>query len=123
MLSTFSELSFSFNFLRTTLARKPRTECGCQPVAVIIAPIVALGGDCSIAITRDCFDPGLAFSILALPIVPLDCLIGGVDDLDFAGDRPRRTSFAARADTSAVRPGRILGLAATSERCRPAPVK
>ena len=36
---------------------------------------------------------------------------------------PRRTSFAARADTSAVRPGRILGLAATSERCRPAPVK
>ena len=43
--------------LRTTPARKPRTECGCQPVAFIIASIVAPVGDCSKAMTRDCFEP------------------------------------------------------------------
>ena len=49
---TFSEFSFNFSFLRTTPARKPRTECCCQPVACIIAAIVVPAGDCSIAITR-----------------------------------------------------------------------
>ena len=43
--------------LRTTPARKPRTECCCQPVAFIIASIVAPVGDCSNAMTRDCFEP------------------------------------------------------------------
>jgi hypothetical protein len=46
--------------LRTTPARKPRAECGCQPVAFIIASIVAPVGDCSNAMTRDCFEPRLA---------------------------------------------------------------
>jgi hypothetical protein len=37
--------------------------------------------------TRDCFEPGLTFSGLVLPTVRLDGFAGGVDDLDFAGDR------------------------------------
>src|SRR5260370_7413164 len=37
--STFFEASLSLRRLRTTPARKPRTECGCQPVAFIIASI------------------------------------------------------------------------------------
>jgi hypothetical protein len=36
-------------------ARKPRTECCCQSVAVIIAAIVAPAGFCSIAMMRACF--------------------------------------------------------------------
>jgi hypothetical protein len=44
----------------STPARKPRTECDCQPVAFIIAAIVAPAGDCSMAITRDCFKPASA---------------------------------------------------------------
>jgi predicted phage terminase large subunit-like protein len=55
--STFFQPSFSLRRLRTTPARKPRTECGCQPVAFIIASIVAPVGDCSNAMTRDCFEP------------------------------------------------------------------
>ena len=37
--------------------KKTATECGCQPVAFIIASIVAPVGDCSKAMTRDCFEP------------------------------------------------------------------
>ena len=87
MPSTFVDPSFGLSRLRTTPARKPRTECGCQPVAFIIAAIVAPAGDCSIAITRDCFDPELTFSGLASPAVRLDGLADGADDGDFEGDR------------------------------------
>jgi hypothetical protein len=48
--------------LRTTPARKPRTECCCQSVAFIIASIVAPLGDRSIVIRRPCFEQGPAFS-------------------------------------------------------------
>src|SRR5256886_6198644 len=54
--STFFEVSFSLRRLRTTPARKPRTECCCQPVACIIAAIVAPAGDLSIERTCACFD-------------------------------------------------------------------
>src|SRR5947209_20532837 len=37
----FSDSSLSPSFLRTTAARKPRTECGCQPVECMIVAIVA----------------------------------------------------------------------------------
>src|SRR5438445_963056 len=57
--STFFELSLSLRRLRTTPARKPRTECCCQPVACIMAAIVAPAGACSMAMTRDCFESGL----------------------------------------------------------------
>src|SRR4030095_16452644 len=50
--------SFSLRRLRTTPARNPRTECCCQPVAFIIASIVAPAGDFSIAMTRTCLEPG-----------------------------------------------------------------
>ena len=36
MPSTFFELSFNLRRLRTTPARKPRTECCCQPVVVTV---------------------------------------------------------------------------------------
>src|SRR5215470_8254085 len=55
--STFFDPSFSLRRLRTTPARKPRTECCCQPVAFIIASIVAPAGDFSIPITRACLEP------------------------------------------------------------------
>src|SRR5256714_12714656 len=67
--STFFEPSLSLRRLRTTPARKPRTECCCQPVACIMAAIVAPAGDCSMVMTRDCFEPGLAFLPLASPAV------------------------------------------------------
>src|ERR1700734_1795636 len=55
--SAFSELSFKLRRLRTTPARKPRTECCCQPVALAIASMVAPAGDRSIAMTCDCLEP------------------------------------------------------------------
>src|SRR5262245_3721499 len=60
MPSTLFDPSLSLRRLRTTPARNPRTECCCGPVAFIIAAIVAPAGDCSIAMTRDCFEPGSA---------------------------------------------------------------
>src|SRR6266513_2167263 len=65
MPSTFFDSSLSLSRLRTTPARKPRTECCCQPVACIMAAIVDPAGDCSMVMTRDCFEPGLAFLPLA----------------------------------------------------------
>src|SRR5260370_20660911 len=62
--STFFEPSLSLRRLRTTSARKPRTECCCQPVACIMAAIVAPAGDCSMAMTRDCFEPSSACILL-----------------------------------------------------------
>src|SRR3981081_509154 len=51
-LSVTSETRLRPSFLRTTPARKPRTECCCQSVAVIIAANVAPAGDRSIATMR-----------------------------------------------------------------------
>src|SRR5262249_38930065 len=45
-------------FLRTTPAKKPRTECCCQRVARMMAAIVAPSGRPSMASTRACFEPG-----------------------------------------------------------------
>src|SRR5262245_6667440 len=39
--SVFSDSSLSASFLRTTAAKNPRTVCGCQPVEVMIAAMVA----------------------------------------------------------------------------------
>src|SRR5260221_12620341 len=49
------ETRLSPSLLRTTPARKPRTECCCQSVAVMIAAIVAPAGVRSIAMMRACF--------------------------------------------------------------------
>src|SRR5713101_1504518 len=52
--SAFSEVSVKPSFLRTTPAKKPRTECCCQPVAFIIAAIVAPLGCLSRVRTTSC---------------------------------------------------------------------
>src|SRR5436853_5420585 len=52
--SLSSDVSFSPSFLRTTPARKPRTECCCHSVTVMIAAIVAPAGVRSIAMMRAC---------------------------------------------------------------------
>src|SRR5258705_4545399 len=44
------------SFLRTTAAKKPRTECCCQPVAFMIVAIVAPLGWLSSAITVACLE-------------------------------------------------------------------
>src|ERR1019366_863068 len=59
-LSVCSETRLSPSFLRTTPARKPRTECCCHSVAVTIDAIVAPVGVRSIAMTRACFVAGRA---------------------------------------------------------------
>src|SRR5258707_13197202 len=59
-LSVCSETRLSPSFLRTTPARKPRTECCCQSVAVMIAAIVAPAGVRSIAMMRACLVLGPA---------------------------------------------------------------
>src|SRR5205823_2047191 len=56
--STFSERSLSPSFLRTTAARKPRTECGCQPVLCMMPAMVAPLGRLNSPITRICFECG-----------------------------------------------------------------
>src|ERR1041385_402719 len=55
--STSLDTSLSCSFLRTTPAKNPRTECCAQPVAFIIAAIVAPVGDWSMATTQACFEP------------------------------------------------------------------
>src|SRR5437879_9234152 len=52
----FSDVSVNPSFFFTTPAKKPRTECCCQPVAFMIAAIVVPLGSCSIFSTADCFD-------------------------------------------------------------------
>src|ERR1700681_4034447 len=58
--SVCSETRLSPSFLRTTPARKPRTECCCHSVAVTREAIVAPAGIRSIAMMRSCFVPGRA---------------------------------------------------------------
>src|SRR6476620_2185924 len=52
--SVGSEIRLRPSLLRTTPARKPRTECCCQSVTVMIAAIVAPVGIRSIAMMRAC---------------------------------------------------------------------
>src|ERR1700680_1298419 len=54
--SVLSDCSVSPSFLRTTPARKPRTECACQPVATMIAVMVVPFGRLNSASTAACFD-------------------------------------------------------------------
>src|SRR3954471_22739155 len=87
--SIFFESSFSFSFLRTTPARKPRTECCCQPVAFIIVAIVVPLADRSIVITRDCFEPATAFLLLGSPEFGDEGFAGGASASgDFDGFFP-----------------------------------
>src|SRR5664279_41468 len=51
-LSVCSETRLRPSFLRTTPARKPRTECCCHSVAVMMAAIVVPAGARSITMMR-----------------------------------------------------------------------
>src|SRR5882724_1147803 len=55
--SAFSDVSVKPSFLRTTPAKKPRTECCCQPVAFMIATIVVPLGCLSRPRTVSCLVP------------------------------------------------------------------
>src|SRR5258707_6393862 len=57
-ISVCSETRLRPSFLRTTPARKPRTECCCHSVAAIIAAIVAPAGARSMATIWACLVPG-----------------------------------------------------------------
>src|ERR1700722_4061196 len=57
-LSVCSETRLRPSFLRSTPARKPRTECCCQSVAVMIAAIVVPAGARSSAMMRACLVSG-----------------------------------------------------------------
>src|SRR5215467_10804602 len=52
--SAFSDVSVKPSFLRTTPAKKPRTECCCHPVAFMIAAIVVPLGCLSSPTTVSC---------------------------------------------------------------------
>src|SRR5262249_444479 len=66
----FSDSRVSPSFLRTTPAKKPRTECCCQPVAFMMAAIVVPSGLLSSAMTASClvFEPALGLRPLLLPV-------------------------------------------------------
>src|SRR6476659_5392393 len=55
--SAFSDVSVKPSFLRTTPAKKPRTECCCHPVAFMIAAIVVPLGCLSRPRTVSCLVP------------------------------------------------------------------
>src|SRR5271170_6014882 len=55
--SAFSHVSVNPSFLRTTPAKKPRTECRCQSVAFMMAAIVAPWGRLSNVSTASCLVP------------------------------------------------------------------
>src|SRR6516165_1955683 len=53
--SGFSDVSVKPSFLRTTVAKKPRIECCCQPVVFMMAAIVTPVGCSRRASTDSCF--------------------------------------------------------------------
>src|SRR5438094_10068888 len=55
--SAFSDVSVKPSFLRTTPAKKPRTECCCHPVAFMIAAIVVPFGCLRRPRTASCLVP------------------------------------------------------------------
>src|SRR5262245_22042013 len=54
--SVFWDSSLRPSFLRTTPAKKPRTECGCHPVVLMIAAIVVPSGWLNSASTLACLE-------------------------------------------------------------------
>src|SRR5258708_5080407 len=104
-LSVCSETRLRPSFLRTTPARKPRTECCCQSVAAMIAAIVAPAGVRSIAMMRACL------------------VLGRVGDLDAASTDCSRDLglLAFRAGKRVAAFGLDLGLVMGSSEVHAAP--
>src|SRR6516164_1602124 len=113
----FSDVSVSLSFFFTTPAKKPRTECGCQPVTFEIAAMVVPPLAWSRPRTRSCLDiPPLerdAVCVLFF-VFDLSCFAGLVRGLgvvlnlaikDLRGRRHhcRTTSTPPRSATRGVR--------------------
>src|SRR5215510_4554268 len=99
-LPVFSDTRFNPSFLRTTPAKNPRTECGCQPVAFVTAATVAPRPCRSISITRACLESrasdlvngGRASSLLFLRAVCAACEgVAGVLSTSLCACVPRRS--------------------------------
>src|SRR5262252_9047943 len=103
----FSDSSVSPSFFFTTPAKKPRTECGCQPVARAIAAIVAPRRARSMLRTRSC----LVFPLLKADTRPAFCFdfllgaFGGLERaLGFGLDFAMRTSEVGDTIVAPPRP-------------------
>src|SRR5258705_2272985 len=125
-LSVCSETRLSPSFLRTTPARKPRTECCCHSVTVMIAAIVAPAGVRSIAMMRACLvsdraadldtggadllDAGLAvFRVERVAAFDLDLGLV-IESCEFAGRHPpHHLSPAWAKDPAGLPPEARLG--------------
>src|SRR6266478_4682457 len=94
--SAFSDVSVKPSFLRITPAKKPRTECCCQPVAFMIAGIVAPLGWLSSAMM-------VAFLELACGAPPRTVLVS-------AGFLPGLLPICRAADFLVVLLRRIVGI-------------
>src|SRR6188472_2429386 len=92
--SDFSDTRWRSSFFLTTPAKKPRTECCCQPVAFMIAAIVAPLGSYNIFSTIDCLDDEEAggFDVAAFGVMALDPAfgLGRLGALALAGRLPLR---------------------------------
>src|SRR5467141_1503476 len=96
--STFSETRLRSSFFLTTPAKKPRTECCCQPVAFMIAAIVVPFGSYSIFSTADCLEDEGDFDAAAFEAAALDAAVG----FGRAGTLLLTGRFTVRDDLSAV---------------------
>src|SRR3954453_17753577 len=98
--STASGRRFRLSFFLTTPAKKPRTECGCQSVAFMIAAIVVPLGSWSIASTASCLDDEEAgdFDDGACEAV----VLVAATDFDRVGTAPFTECFVVRDDLPAV---------------------
>jgi hypothetical protein len=105
----FSDARLTPSFSFTTPAKKPRTECGCQPVTFMIAAMVALSWDRSRLRTRSCLVVPLrepearAAFCLVLKLRRFETL---KRERDFAFDRAIGTSERGDTIVATPRPGR-----------------
>ena len=110
----FSDSSVSPSFFFTTLAKKPRTECGCQPVTFEIAAMVVPPLDRSRPRTRSCLVvPLLERDAVCVFVFDLSCFAGlvrgclvlnlAIKDLRGRRHHRRTTSTPLRSATRGVR--------------------
>ena len=117
--------------MRTTPAKKPRTECCCQWVARMMAATVAPSGRHSIASTRACFEParwsGSEVSLglrLTGPMPLASGLLGRNGDLLAGGDcfRDGRVISSVETRPPPFASGAAIASSVTAMAARPAPV-
>src|SRR6516225_8329295 len=82
----FSDSSVSPSFFFTTAAKKPRTECGCQPVAFEIAAMVVPPLAWSRPRTRSCLVVPRERDAVCVVLFDLSCFAGLARGLRLALD-------------------------------------